>query len=171
MSRAHDDDFTAFAAAAVADLRRTAFLMCGDWQRAEDTAQEALIRVYQSWERVRRRESLLAYARRTAVRILIDDARRPSRRESPGRVDVGSPQVAGPHTEVAERDAMLTALAALPPRRRACVVLRYYHDLSVADTAQALGCSEGTVKSQTSAALATLRGLLDREQVDLGSPR
>jgi RNA polymerase sigma-70 factor (sigma-E family) len=161
----HDEEFAAFAAASLADLRRTAYLLCADWHKAEDAAQEALIRVYRSWHRVQRREGLLAYARKATVRIVIDESRRPWRRERPAgdrRPDPGSP---GPETATVERDAMVRALATLPPRRRACVVLRYYHDLSVAETARALGCSEGTVKSQTSAALRSLRPLLG-EAVD-----
>ena len=162
MARSYDDEFAAFAAGAVAGLRRTAYLMCGDWHRAEDAAQEALIRVYRSWHRVERREGLLAYARRTTVRILIDESRRPWRRESPvGDDRLDRATSAGPETATSERDAMVRALASLTPRRRACVVLRYYHDLSVADTARALGCSEGTVKSQTSDALRALRPLVD----------
>ena len=166
MARSYDDEFAAFAAGALAGLRRTAYLMCGDWHRAEDAAQEALIRVYRSWHRVERREGLLAYARRTTVRILIDESRRPWRRESPvddQRLDRATS--AGPETATTERDAMVRALASLTPRRRACVVLRYYHDLSVAETARALGCSEGTVKSQTSDALRALRPLVDPESV------
>jgi DNA-directed RNA polymerase specialized sigma24 family protein len=128
MAGEHDEEFVEFATASLPGLRRTGYLMCGDWHRAEDAAQEALIRVYRSWHRVERREGLLAYARRTTVRILIDESRRP------------------------------------------CVVLRYYHDLSVAETARALGCSEGTVKSQTSDALRALRPLFG-DVVDARSPR
>lgn len=161
MGRSHDEEFTAFAAASVADLRRTAYLMCGDWHRAEDAAQEALIRVYRAWSRVERREGLLAYARRTTVRILIDGSRRPWRRETPVEIDDRhADPVAGDDVGYVERDAMVRALSTLTPRRRACLVLRYYHQLSVRETAQALGCSEGTVKSQTSDALKALRPIL-----------
>jgi RNA polymerase sigma-70 factor (sigma-E family) len=155
----HDEEFAAFAASSLADLRRTAYLLCGDWHRAEDAAQEALLRLYRAWRRVERREALLAYARRTTVRILIDESRRPWRRETPVEVapDVPHPDRSG---RVDDRAEMVAALAQLPPRRRACVVLRYYLDLSVAQTATALSCSEGTVKSQTSAALRSLHDVL-----------
>lgn len=169
MSR-HDEEFTAFAAGCLADLRRTAYLMCSDWHRAEDAAQEALIRVYRSWRRVERREGLLAYARRTTVRIMIDESRRPARRESATVIDDTHTGGTPAHEqEYVERDAMLRALSELSPRRRACVVLRYYHQMSVAETAHALGCSEGTVKSQTSDALKLLRPLVDRTDVQTGS--
>lgn len=161
MVRSHDEEFTAFAAGALADLRRTAYLMCSDWHRAEDAAQEALIRVYRAWRRVERREGLLAYARRTTVNILIDESRRPARRERTVEIDdhhLGGTPAA--ESEVTERDAMVRALSTLTPKRRACVVLRYYHQCSVAETAAALGCSQGTVKSQTFEALRALRPLL-----------
>jgi RNA polymerase sigma-70 factor (sigma-E family) len=159
VGRSYDEEFTAFVVASLPDLRRTAYLMCGNWHHAEDAAQEALIRVYRSWRQVDRREGLLAYARRTTIRILIDQSRRPWRRER----STDSPEshhALDPTAEVDERDAMVRALLSLSPGRRACVVLRYYHDLTVAETAHALGRSEGTVKSQTSDALRALRGLV-----------
>ena len=162
MGRSYDEEFTAFATASLPHLRRTAYLMCGNWHHAEDAVQEALIRVYRSWRRVERREGLLAYARSATVRILIDQSRRPWRREK--SIDVPeSNDAVDPTAEVDERDTMVRALSSLSPGRRACVVLRYYHDLSVAETARALGCSEGTVKSQTSHGLAALRRLLGEQ--------
>lgn len=161
MAQSYDEEFTAFAAASLPQLRRTAFLMSGDWHRAEDAAQEALIRLYRVWRRVERQEALLSYARRTTVRLLIDESRRPWRRERPTADHDAATWVRASGAEAFdERDAMVQALSELPPRRRACVVLRYYHDLSVAETAAVLACSEGTVKSQTSHALDTLRVLL-----------
>ena len=164
MGRSYDEDFTAFATASLPHLRQTAYLMCGNWHHAEDAAQEALIRVYRSWRRVDRREGLLAYARSTTVRILIDQSRRPWRREKSIEVPESNAAV-DPTAAVDERQTMVRALSSLAPGRRACVVLRYYHDLSVSETARALGCSEGTVKSQTSDALKALRPLVG-EAVD-----
>jgi RNA polymerase sigma-70 factor (sigma-E family) len=159
VGRSYDEEFTAFVVASLPDLRRTAYLMCGNWHHAEDAAQEALIRVYRSWRQVERREGLLAYTRRTTIRILIDQSRRPWRRERSTDTPESN-QAVDPTAEVDERDAIVRALSSLSPGRRACVVLRYYHDLSVAETARALGRSEGTVKSQTSDALRVLRGLV-----------
>jgi RNA polymerase sigma-70 factor (sigma-E family) len=168
MARTHDEEFTAFAAGALPQLRRTAYLMSGDWHRAEDVAQEALIRVYGAWRRVERHEGLLSYARRTTVRLLIDESRRPWRREHPTATHDAGAWVNDGGAVVDERDAMVRALAQLPPRRRACVVLRYYHDLSVAETADVLGCSQGTVKSQTSQAIGSLRTLLGDAELAKG---
>src|SRR5262245_45276295 len=163
MGSGHDDEFAAFAAASVADLRRTAYLMCGDWDRAEDAAQEALLRLYRAWRRVERREALLAYARRTTVRILVDESRRPWRRRETSVAWSPERPAADAMGGVDDRDEMVAALARLPARRRACVVLRYYHDLSVAETAKSLAISEGTATSQTSEALRTLHdALLDQ---------
>lgn len=161
MAQSYDEEFTAFAAGALPQLRRTAYLMSGDWHKAEDAVQDALIKVYRAWRRVERQEGLLSYARRTTVRLLIDESRRPWRRERPtAGHDAGAWVHASEAGVLDARDEMVRALSELPPGRRACVVLRYYHDLSVADTAEMLGVSEGTVKSQTSQALAALRPLL-----------
>jgi RNA polymerase sigma factor (sigma-70 family) len=94
------------------------------------------------------------------VRLVIDERRRPHRRERLAAETPTTP-VGDGTGEVDERQRVLAALAGLPARRRACVVLRFHLDLSVAETARVLGCSEGTVKSQTSAALHHLRVTLD----------
>jgi RNA polymerase sigma-70 factor (sigma-E family) len=135
-------------------LRRTAFLLCGDWHQAEDLVQVAFEKLYASWHRVRAAEALDAYVRRTLVRCWVDETRRPHRRERPV-ADVPDHGVEGP-----ERESLHLALAAVPPRQRACLVLRFYDDLSVAQTARLLGCTEGTVKSQTSRGLEALRAAL-----------
>ncbi|MFT3888642.1 MAG: SigE family RNA polymerase sigma factor [Arachnia sp.] len=151
-----DDEFDRFVRASFVALCRTGYLMCGDRQRAEDAAQEALLRTHRRWRRV---TDPLAYARRAVATILIDQSRRPWRREIPTeRSHDGS--VADGSGALGERDEVLRALARLSPRQRGCVVLRYYQDLSVAETAETLGVSEGTVKRATSDALATLRTLL-----------
>ncbi|HSS68187.1 MAG TPA: SigE family RNA polymerase sigma factor [Nocardioidaceae bacterium] len=166
--RPDDDHYVAFASSALVDLRRTAYLICGDWHRADDVAQEALIRIYSAWSRIERTTGLMPYARRTVVRLLVDHSRRPWRRETTG-VAVDPAPVRDQTDVVDNRILLLEALAQLPPRRRACVVLRYFDDLSVAETAAALGCSEGTVKSQTSRGIDELRSVLEqRGFTDLG---
>ena len=139
-------------------LRRTAFLLCGDWHKAEDLVQVAFEKVYASWSRLRDPEAVL---KRTLVRCWVDETRRPHRRERPM---AELPDVAVPEQE---RDSLRSALATVPPRQRACLVLRFYDDLSVADTARLLGCSEGTVKSQTSRGLDALRTALGTTEAEL----
>ncbi|WP_221629375.1 SigE family RNA polymerase sigma factor [Humibacillus xanthopallidus] len=155
-----DAEFLAFVTMSRRELRQVAFLMCGDWHQAEDLTQDALLSLYAAWDRIEVRSRLLPYARRVLLRKLLDQRRRPWRREVatsvPDREDVR----AGTH-DLGERRMLLDLLANLAPRRRACLVLRYFEELSVAETAEVLGCSEGTVKSQTSRALAELRALVD----------
>ncbi len=154
-----DAEFTSYVAARRPQLRRTAFLLCGDWHLAEDLVQTALAKLYVAWPRVRRNGSPEAYVRTILVRSHIDETRRPWRRE---RSSSQLPEVAaavGPPLE--EREALLAALASLPPGQRAAVVLRHWAGLSVEETAADLGCSTGTVKSQTARAVARLREVLD----------
>lgn len=153
--------FVEFAEAVRGRLRRTAYLMCGDWDQASDHVQEGLIRVYVAWPRLTRAGREYAYARKAVVSAFLDHSRRRSSTEVPTEhhQDVRSRQDVA--ESVVVRDALMSALADLPQRQRACVVLRYFDDLSVADTAAALGCSEGTVKSQTSRALDSLRTMFD----------
>jgi RNA polymerase sigma-70 factor (sigma-E family) len=169
VAKRYDDEYVEFATHAFRELRRTAYLLCGDWHRAEDAAQDALIRLYRRWPKVERKEGLLAYARRTLVRTLVDQARRPWRREVSVEYTPDAP-VPGALGAVDDRLLLIMALKRLPTRRRACLVLRYYDELSVRETAQALGCAEGTVKSQTARGLDDLRralGELDAEPVTL----
>jgi RNA polymerase sigma-70 factor (sigma-E family) len=143
-------------------LRRTAYLLCGDWHRADDVAQEALVRLYVAWPRVIRRESLYAYARQTMVRLLADHARRPWRREVSNihLADTVIRPQASASDRVNDRVELVRALQSLSARRRSCIVLRYFSDLSVAEVARILGCAEGTVKSQTARGLEDLRRAL-----------
>ncbi|GAB3922552.1 SigE family RNA polymerase sigma factor [Kribbella albertanoniae] len=159
--RARDDaEFTEFAATMIRPLRRTAYLMCGDWHRAEDAAQDALVKVYRRWNRIERREGVKSYAHRAVVTSVLDQSRKPWRRERPDETDEAAlvvPDIGGP---VDNRLLVIKALAQLAPGQRACVVLRYYNDLSVEETAEILGLSQGGVKSQTSRGLDRLRELL-----------
>ena len=169
MARRDDDEFAAFAAASAAPLRRTAYLICGDWDRAADVTQEALIRMYVAWPRLDRERSLLGYARRTAVRIAIDQARKRSSQEVP-TLDLVDGTTDDLTSQVTDRVLLMAALADLPPRQRACVVLRYYEDLSVDAVAQTLGCRAGTVKSQTARGLDALRAAYARHGGELRPP-
>ncbi|WP_328457750.1 MULTISPECIES: SigE family RNA polymerase sigma factor [unclassified Amycolatopsis] len=153
-----DREFRAYFEARAAVVRRTAFLLCGDWHWAEDLAQSALAKVYQHWGRLDRNGQVDAYVRKVLVRTLIDESRRRKRR--PETVVDVVPEIAGTVTGLEEAMDVRHALAALPPKQRAAVVLRYWEDLPVAETAAALGCSEGTVKSQVSKALGALRRTL-----------
>lgn len=157
MRRSDEQEFVDFATASRPRLRRTAFLVCGDWEHASDIVQEAMIRVYVAWPRIERKGGLNAFARRCVVNVAIDRSRRRSSTEMPSEhASMDRAHGADDHG-IAAREALMGALRDLPPRQRACVVLRYFEDLSIAETAQVLRCSEGTVKSQTSRALAALR--------------
>jgi RNA polymerase sigma-70 factor (sigma-E family) len=150
-------ELSTFIDARYVHLRRTAYLLCGDWHRAEDLVQTALARVVVAARR-RRVDSLDAYTRRTLLRVYLDDSAKVRwRREKswPDLAETAVPQ--------GDRDVALTVLAALkqlPARQRAVVVLRYWEDRSVEETAEALGVTPGTVKSQSAKAVVTLRQLL-----------
>jgi RNA polymerase sigma-70 factor (sigma-E family) len=145
-------DFRAWAAVARPRLRRTGYLLTGDWHLAEDLTQETLLRMYAAWGRP---EAVDAYARTTLVNLHRQLLRRPSRRE---RVTDRLPEVAvSDRHEHEDRQVLLAALADLGPSQRTIVVLRYWEDLPVAEVAALLRIREGTVKSQASRALAFLR--------------
>ena len=139
-------------------LFRLAFAVSGDRAAAEDDLQNAFAKVYAQWGRVQRADHPEAYVRRMVLNEVLGGRRTGLlKRERPHRAVEQPGAVASPETGVVERDAVWSAVRALPPRQRAVVVLRYYEDLSEAEIAEALGCSRGTVKSQASAALASLR--------------
>ena len=154
-----DEEFTAYVAARARLLRRSAYLLCGDWHRAEDLTQSALTKVYLGWSRVRRADNVDAYVRTVLVRTYLDEQRRMWRREQPTGESLDG---VGPDPGAAtdERLDLVRALGALPPRQRAAVVLRHWCDLSEAETADVMRCSVGTVKSNTSRGLAHLRTAL-----------
>jgi RNA polymerase sigma-70 factor (sigma-E family) len=136
-------------------LRRTAYLLCGDWHTADDLVSTALVKLLKHWRRVSGMDNIDAYVRRMLLRAWLDERRRPWRRE---HTRAQLPEtVARPGYDVADRMAVLALLAELPARRRAVLVLRFFCDLSVEETAEALGCTAGTVKSQTARALDALR--------------
>ena len=158
--RAEDRDtaYTEFVRARYTHLRRIAYASCGDWHRAEDLVQTALVKLYVAWPRVRREGSEEAYARTIIVRANIDESRRPWRREQAG-LD-GRDRVAREPVPVEERSALFDALQQLPAMQRKTVLLRHWLGISVAETATELQISEGTVKSHTSRGLASLQAVL-----------
>jgi RNA polymerase sigma-70 factor (sigma-E family) len=154
--------FSELVATRSAALVRTAYLVVGDHQLAQDLVQEALVKTYVAWPRLRDVSKAEAYARRTIVTTAISWRRRRSFHERPSQT---IPEQAQPdRTEaIATHDVVWAELSALPPRQRAAIVLRYYEDLSEADTAQVMGCAVGTVKSQVSNGLDRLRRRLGRD--------
>ncbi|KDN84315.1 SigE family RNA polymerase sigma factor [Kitasatospora cheerisanensis] len=148
-------NFEEYAAARGQRLYRTAYLLCGDAHRAEDLAQATLAKLFAHWRRASRMENLDAYARTVLTRTFLAEQRRRSVAQRIGVL--ASTPAAAAHGDADLRVTLLSALAELPARARAMVVLRYWEDLSVETVADLLGCSTGTVKSQCSRALARLR--------------
>ena len=158
-------DFESYVAARRVALRRTAYLLTGDWDRAEDVVQDALARLFVHWRKAQRAGSVDAYCRKVVVNAFLSEQRRPWRRERSTEV-VPEQAYADPAGSSDERDALRRALAELGPSQRAIVVLRYWDDLSVEETAVVLGTSPGNVKSQASRGLAHLREALGTVEVD-----
>ena len=155
MSARQDAEFREFMHARWPAMVRLAYGLTGDQGYAEDVAQAAFARAYASWARVRRSNDPDAYVRQ----IVVNENRKRFRKhrvpeDLHGDLHDGA---AGPQPGPEERQALLDALSRLGPRQRAVIVLRYWLDLSEAETAAALNCSVGTVKSQASRGLATLR--------------
>jgi RNA polymerase sigma-70 factor (sigma-E family) len=159
-STERDAEFSEFVRARRTHLRRVAYAVCGDWHRADDLVQTALLKLYVAWPRVRRDGREEAYVRTIIVRAHVDEGRRPWRRESPG--GAGHEAAAAAPLPVEERDALFEALQALPAMQRRTVLLRHWLGLSVAETAAELGIGEGTVKSHTSRGLTALQEVLAR---------
>jgi RNA polymerase sigma-70 factor (sigma-E family) len=159
--------FKSYVSARSAALLRTAYMLAGNKADAEDLLQTALAKTYLSWDSIRDRESVDAYVRRIMLNTRTSWWRRHRHVSEFATADVPETTVGRDETDrVALHDALWSALADLPKRQRAMVVLRYYEDLSEAETAATLGVSVGTVKSTTARALAKLRehaGLRDDE--------
>jgi len=161
MHTRRDAEFTEYVAARLGSLRRLAHLLCRDWDGADDLVQRALIKLYVNWARARAAEHADAYARVIVVREFLSERRSGWARRV--RLDARLPDLPEAATD---HDAALdvrSALFGLPPRQRATLVLRFYCDLSVEQSARALGCSPGTVKSQTAKGIESLRRAMDQE--------
>jgi RNA polymerase sigma-70 factor (sigma-E family) len=150
-------DFDEFVNAHTDGLLRAAYLIVFDLPEAEDLVQETLIKVAKRWPKVRRMDHPVAYARRILINAALDGGAKRSRR----RAELASNELPEPVAAPIERyDDLHEALAALPPRQRAVIVLRYFLDLPEAEVAAALQCSLGNVKSTTSRGLARLERTL-----------
>lgn len=161
MKRSDEDDFRAFVAARSSSLLWFAHVLTGDRQIAEDLVQTALAKTALAWPRLWRKDNPEGYVRRAIVTTHLNRLRRRPWLEQPQE---HLPERATTPTDtLAERDAMWQALAELPPRQRAVLVLRYYEDLSEADIAEVLHCSRGTVKSQAVKGLHQLRAIVEKE--------
>ncbi len=163
MSKDFESEFREWTLARRGGLRRTAFLLCGDWHLADDLVQETLTRLYAVWPRVTKTGEPDAYARRILVNLSIDHQRRPARREQPSPTlpDRATSETDSSETiSVGNRDLVIRGLQEVPPGQRAVLVLRFWEDLSVEQTANVLNTSTGNVKSQTSRGLSTLRDAL-----------
>jgi RNA polymerase sigma-70 factor (sigma-E family) len=165
-----DEQFRSYVLGRRGQLLRTAtFLASGDRFAAEDLVQTALMRLYVAWPRVRP-DSVDAYTRKAMLNALIDDRRRAFTRHERAHAHVPDIAVDDQPAVTETETVVFAALADLPPRMRAAVVLRHLVELNVAETAAALGCSEGTVKSQTARGLAALRTSLTDSGVALPVP-
>jgi RNA polymerase sigma-70 factor (sigma-E family) len=147
-------EFAEFVAARSPALLRTARLLTGDWASAEDLLQDSLATCWRRWSRISGNPE--PYVQKVMLHTYLAWRRRFWTRERPTEV-LPETSVGDATGRVVDEDEVQAALRRLPPRQRAVVVLRYFDDLSEAETAQLLGISTGTVKSQTSKALAALR--------------
>ncbi len=154
-----DAEYVEYVRGRLAALRRLAFLLCGHEARADDLVQQTITNLYVSWAKARAARNIDAYVRTMLVRSFIDE-----RRLAWARVRLFGAVPEPPPTpmadDVEDRAVLREALAKVPKRQRAVLVLRFLWDLPVDEVAEILGCSPGTVKSQTSHGLATLRRLL-----------
>ncbi|MBP2329699.1 RNA polymerase sigma-70 factor (sigma-E family) [Kibdelosporangium banguiense] len=151
-------EYVEYVQARLTDLRRAAYRLCGDPHSGDDLVQQAITKLYVNWRRARVVANMDAYVHRILVNVFLDE-----RRLRWSRVSLFSsaPEVAGPvDSQADDRATLRAALGHLPRRLRAVLVLRFLLDFSIEDTARALGCSSGTVKSQTSRGLAEMRRLL-----------
>lgn len=168
MRRDEDEDededrrqFSEYFAARYEVVRRTAYLMCGDWHWADDLTQAAFIRLAAGWHRIRDLQAVDAFVRTCLIRTYLSETRRVWRRRERAVAETPEPAGIDGDIETVTRRMLFTqALRQVPPRQRVTLICRFYQGLDVAETAAELGCSAGTVKSQTARGLAALRHIL-----------
>ena len=162
--RGRDQEFAEFFSARFEGARRIAYAMCGSWPDAEEIAQSAFVKMYARWPKIRI-ETVDAYLRTVLTRVFLDTKRRGRARE---QVVAELPEtIAPPDAGPAERLALRAALLTVPPGQRAVLVLRFVADLSITQVAEILGCTTGTVKSQTARGLTALRAAYGDDDVNL----
>lgn len=164
MDQSDQSSFREFVTARKESLRALAYVTCGDWHAADDAVANALAKLYPRWSKVEHPD---VYARTMVVRAAIDEKRRPWRRERSASGTLPEVALRDPSEATDERLRIRAAMLKLAPRQRAVLVLRFYEGLSTAETARALNCNEGTVKSQCSRALDKLRKVFKAEQINL----
>lgn len=157
MATRADEEFADYIAARLPSLRRLGYVLCQDWHRADDLAQAAAVKAYLHWSKASRADNIDAYVNAILVREFLHERRSAWIR----RVSLTEP----PETVASQADHersldLQAAVGALPPRQRAILVLRFYCDLNIHQTADTLGCPAGTVKSQTARALDALRRVM-----------
>jgi RNA polymerase sigma-70 factor (sigma-E family) len=160
VNRADEQDYREFVVARLESLRRTAFLLCRDWHTADDLVSITIGKLYRHWGRIQSTaRSPDAYVHGILTHAWLDERRRPWRREDPTAHLPDRPVAEAAYSAVPDRSELSGLLDSLPAKQRAVLVLRFYCDLSVEETAAILAISEGTVKSQSARGLETLRSL------------
>lgn len=157
MLREDEQAYRDFVVARLDRLRRTAYLLCREWHLADDLVSITLTKLYRHWGRAAAAENLDAYVRTIMAHAWLDEKRRGWWRETPTADLPDTVRDEPAHHAIPVRAALAALLDELPPRQRAVIVLRFYCDLSVTQTAEALGISEGTVKGQSARGLDLLR--------------
>lgn len=162
------DGFRDFVHSSSPQLLRTAWLLTGDWHRAEDLVQAALVKALPRWDRLTRRDKPDLYVRKIILNSYLSWRRR---RASTEIILDLIPDLPAPDNRDVDLHAdVIAAVRTLPPRQRAVIALRYFDDLAETDTATVLGCSVGTVKSHTARALTALRANPTLTAMQLGDP-
>jgi RNA polymerase sigma-70 factor (sigma-E family) len=162
VQKIHETEYVDYVTARLPWLRRVAYVLCQDWHTADDVTQQTITRVYEQWGRVRAADNMDGYVHTLLVRVFLTERRSRWHRVRLGPDPTEFHQREAPtETDHATALDLSGAVANLPARQRATLVLRFYCDLSIDDTAAALGVSSGTVKSQTAKGIEALRRALD----------